>query len=60
MSRQELINPSVHRKVRKETQKENKSFFGVEKKETKKMFWLNRKIISGEASEQTCECWRDY
>jgi len=54
-------NPSVHRKVRAEKKNKNNYFsFQVSKRESKKMVWLNQKIISGEAEEQVCECWRDY
>jgi hypothetical protein len=55
-------NSSVHRKVRAEKKNKNNyfSFQVVSKVENKKAVWINQKIISGEAEEPTCECWRDY
>jgi hypothetical protein len=59
MSRQELINPSVHRKVRAEKKFVNKNFFfGIEKKECKRQMWIDQKIISGETEEPINEHWR--
>lgn len=61
MSNQNISNPLVHRKVCAEKKFGNqKDFFGIERKENKKMVWLNQKIISGEKEEKNCECWRDY
>ena len=54
------INTSVHRKVRAEKKNKNNYFsFQVSKKESKKMVWINQKIISGESEEPTNEYWRD-
>lgn len=61
MSNQNISNPTVRRKVRAEKKFGNqKDFFGIERKENKKLIWIDQKIISGEAEEPTCECWRNY
>jgi hypothetical protein len=61
MSNTNLSNPLVHRKVRAEKKYGNqKSFFGIERKEKKKLVWLELQTIAGKKEEKDCECWRDY
>ena len=61
MSTMKLSDPTVHRKVRAEKKFGNqKDFFGIERKENKKLIWIDQRIISGEAEEPINEHWRNY
>jgi len=61
MSNTTIANPLVHRKVRAEKKIGNqKSFFGIERKENKKLIWIELQTVMGKKEEKDCECWRDY